>query len=256
MPKLIISTDNMRFYYSVANYLKEEGLSFMSMRIGEPLPVRDTVVITTEKEAVLIEHPRVYYHDNPMLAARMAIHALKIEKKYGEIVIGIDPGKAIGMAVVGDGRVLSASVLSAVEDVPEELALYLNSYTAERFLIRIGDGDRTVRDRIIAGIWPFGLEMEMVKEQDVKKEGRRAGEFARTRRDASDMAAAIGISMKEGAEISEMPEVRPSAGEIRDIQRRSRIRSGSSITISKELARRVAKGEIGMDEAIEEQKGE
>ena len=245
----------MRFYYGVASYLKEEGLGFMSVRIGEPLPVRDTVVITTEKEAVLIEHPRIYYHDDPMIAARMAIQALKMEKKYDEVVIGIDPGKAIGMAVVGDGRVLGASVLSAPEDVPEELSFYLDSYTAERFIIRIGDGDRTVRDRIITEIWPLGLEMEMVKEQDVKKEERRAGEFAKRKRDASDIAAAIGISLKQGAVISERPEVRPSDGELREIQRRSRIRSGGSITISKELARQVAKGEKGMDEAIEEQKG-
>lgn len=53
-----------------------------------------------------------------------------------------------------------------------------------------------------------------------------------------------------------MPDVRPSDGEIREIQRRSRIRSSGRITISKELARQVATGEKEMDEAIEEQKGE
>ena len=254
MLKLIISTDNIRFYYGVAGYLKDEGLAFMSVPVGEPLPARDTVVITTEREAPLMDHPRIYYHDDPVIAARMAIQALKMEKKYDEIVIGIDPGKAIGMAVVGDGRVLGASVLSTVEDVSEELSFYLDSYMAERLLVRIGDGDRTVRDRIITEIWPLGLEMEIVKEQDVKKEERRAGEFAKRRKDASDIAAAIGISMKNGNPLTGRPDIRPSDGELREIQRRSRIRSGGSITISKELARRVATGEMNMDEAIEEQK--
>ncbi len=256
MPRLIISTDNMRFYYEAARYLKEEGQPFMSVRIGEPLPERNTVVITTEEEAGQIEHPRICSSENPVTAARMAIQALKTERRYGEVVMGIDPGKAIGMAVVGDGGVLWASVLSSLEEVREEVLFCTESCAAERFLIRIGDGDQTMRDRIISALWPLGMEMEMVREQDVKKEERRAEAFARRKKDLSDIAAAIGISMMQGERIGEKPDIRPSRGEIREIQRRSRIRSDGRITISRGLARRVAKGEMEMDRAIEEQGSE
>jgi len=255
VPRIIVSTDDMRFYYSVARYLKDKGVDFISMNRGEPLPLNDTVVISTTLEAPLIEHPRVYASDNPAIAARMALQSLKIEKRYDRIVIGIDPGKAIGMAVVGDGRVLSASVLSSPEDLRDEVLYYTETYSADLFLIRIGDGDHTIRDRIIREIWPLSLEIEVVKEQEIEKKERRAVEFARTKKDASDIAAAIGIALIEGSVLRRQPEVRPSDGELREIQRRSRIQSGGRVTISKELARQVATGEKDMDEALREQGG-
>ncbi len=255
MQRVIISTNNMRFYYAVTGYLKEKGVPFMSFRLGEPVPTRNSVLITTEEEAALMEHPRIFYHDNPITAARMAIQGMKSGKRYREIIIGIDPGKAIGIAVTGDGGILSASVLSSVEEVREELLFYTGYYTAERFLIRIGNGDQTVRDRITAEIWPLGLRMEMVREQDVRKDEKSANAFARNRREASDIAAAIGIAAMEGEVIEHEPKIRPTDGEIREIQRRSRIASNGRLTISRTVARRVAKGEMEMDEAIEEQGG-
>jgi hypothetical protein len=44
----------------------------------------------------------------------------------------------------------------------------------------------------------------------------------------------------------------PTEGELRELQRRSRIKSQGRVTISSEMARRVALGELTLIEAIEQ----
>ena len=49
-----------------------------------------------------------------------------------------------------------------------------------------------------------------------------------------------------------MTEIDPSEGELRDIQRISRNKSNGRVTIPTELARKVAKGEVTIEQAIEQ----
>jgi len=56
--------------------------------------------------------------------------------------------------------------------------------------------------------------------------------------------------MAKGQRVEEAPEVEPTAGELRDIQRLSRIESEGSVTISSELASAVAKGDLTLREAV------
>jgi hypothetical protein len=54
--------------------------------------------------------------------------------------------------------------------------------------------------------------------------------------------------------LEEPPEVEPTPGELRDIQRLSRIESQGSVTISTALAHSVAMGEKTISQAISEQR--
>ena len=74
-------------------------------------------------------------------------------------------------------------------------------------------------------------------------------------RAAPDIAAAKSISKTRGARISKKLDIRPSMGEIRDIQRISRIESDGELTISRSLARQVARGDMDLEEAIKVQRG-
>ncbi len=70
-------------------------------------------------------------------------------------------------------------------------------------------------------------------------------------------AAARGIALTPGVPIaaSDVGPVRPTAGELRDIQRKSRMASSGQVTISRILARNVALGRITLDEAVKRQTG-
>jgi hypothetical protein len=50
-------------------------------------------------------------------------------------------------------------------------------------------------------------------------------------------------------------KVEPCDGEIRNIQRISRLESNGMLTVSKDLASKVATGELSMDQAIDLQRG-
>lgn len=72
-----------------------------------------------------------------------------------------------------------------------------------------------------------------------------------------DIVASINIGLREGRETTIRELVRGdkvTKGEIENIKARSRILSGGKITISSELAREVALGNLTIEEAIEIQK--
>jgi hypothetical protein len=71
---------------------------------------------------------------------------------------------------------------------------------------------------------------------------------------APDIDAAKRIAMTKGQRVEEAPEVEPTPGELRDIQRLSRIESEGSVTISTDLASAVAKGDMTLRQAVRSQR--
>ena len=65
-----------------------------------------------------------------------------------------------------------------------------------------------------------------------------------------DVDAAIDIARTPGRRVVPPFDVRPTPGEVRDIQRRSRLDSAGQVTISSELADAVARGDLSLEEAI------
>lgn len=64
--------------------------------------------------------------------------------------------------------------------------------------------------------------------------------------------SAIRIATLSGECVWEPVVMNPTEGELRELQRRSRIKSQGRVTISSEMARRVALGELTLIEAIEQ----
>jgi hypothetical protein len=70
-----------------------------------------------------------------------------------------------------------------------------------------------------------------------------------------DVLAAVNIARIEGEEV-ESRDIEPTAGEIRTIQDRSREQSAENRAIDESLARRVAVGELTVEEALAEHRGD
>jgi hypothetical protein len=143
------------------------------------------------------------------------------------------------VAVVADGVVLTRGVAKSPEDVRVVVDDILREYPSTNILIRIGNGDRTNRNRTFNGLWESGHRPEIVDERNTT-----------TRSPTPDEDAAVEIALTPGFKPDRKQKVEPAPGEVRNIQRLSRLQSNGSITVSKELAARVAKGDISMDEAI------
>ena len=110
-------------------------------------------------------------------------------------------------------------------------------------LIRIGDGAPLIRDQIINDCLAKNWIIEQVNES------KTSSGLVRN----NHAISALRIAANSGQRIWQQRELRPKHGDVKYIQTQSRKMSNGHITISKQLALLVAKGELTMQEAILEQ---
>lgn len=233
-------TEDPKTYFEVLEVLRDEGLRFVSLDFDDPVPANVGAIITTEAERDRIAFDRVVCCDDPGLAVARARRMANGEGETRELLIGVDPGSRPGYAALADGVVIERAVApspEAIGDVVDELT---GAYPSASVIVRIGNGDRTNRNRIFNTLWDSGYDIEIVDERNTTR-----------RSHTPDEDAAIEIAMTPGYRPVKRQEVQPCPGEIRNIQRISRLESMGRVTVSKELARKVALGELTMEDAIE-----
>ncbi|GFO96278.1 hypothetical protein ig2599ANME_0467 [groundwater metagenome] len=86
----------------------------------EPIPQNIGVIITTEEESHNIDFSsdRIIIADGRPQAALDRACSLLYAEEFDEIIIGIDPGKYPGVAVLGNGKTISVYHVSAGEVCP------------------------------------------------------------------------------------------------------------------------------------------
>ena len=166
------------------------------------------------------------------------------KKRFEKLVVGIDPGPKPGIAVIGDGIVVEEIQLSSVSKVRGLIDDIYSGYSPRFFLVRIGDGDITNRNRIINSLVEDYI-IELVNEKNTSE--------AITNK---DIESAKVIAFTRGKRVREKLNIVVKEGYLKDIQRKSRIESDGKITISRNLAKKVALGELSLKEAIDKVRNE
>ncbi len=238
-----VMTEDFRLYHDLVEQLKARDIPFVSLSFSRRVPENVGVILTSPKEVDRIPRRPVIAVEDIGTSIARALQAVEGRTRWEEVLVGIDPGAEPGVAVVGDGRVLSASQANSPEDVAKIVKDALGAFPSSRRHIRVGHGDRTNRNRILNALAREELLAEIVDE---------AGTTDRT--EEPDIDAAIKIAFVPGVRANPPYVVDPTPGEVRDIQRRSRVTSEGEVTISKDLAARVARGEITLDEAVQKQR--
>jgi len=238
-----VFTTDFKFFYELVRRLKSRGEPFISLGKEGNVPPSVGVVITSAEEGPKVRFEKVVASDDPEEAINIAKCMLAGGVRYRTVVIGIDPGKSTGIAVFGEGKLLATETVIAPELVPDAVSKLLRCLGFRRCIARIGHGDPTRGRRIIRGLWAMVDEVELVDETGTTM-----------RVVDPDIDAAKRIAMTKGVKVEEAPEVEPTPGEIKDIQRLSRIESQGSVTITSELAEAVALGELTLTDAIAQQR--
>jgi hypothetical protein len=240
-----ILTEDSRVYFDLLTAFRAEGLKHVSLDFSESLPANVAVVVTTEAERDRIPFDRVVTDPDPDIVVAKVKSILAGGREPTTIIIGIDPGNRPGIAAVGsDGTTLARTQAPSPEGVRELVDEIAERYSPSAMVVRIGDGDRTNRNRIFNMLWDCGYSVEIVDERNTTRRSK-----------TPDEDAAYEIALTPGYAPRKRQEVSPSPGEIRNIQRLSRLRSDGALTVSRELAEKVALGEMSMEEAITRQKG-
>lgn len=238
-----LQTQDPRTYFAMIEALRRRRLPFVSIEFSDVVPPNVGVIITTERERDRTAFDNVVTDSDPEIAISRAVAMLSGEGNVRELMIGIDPGSRPGFAAIGDGRVLRTSVANSPEGVSNLVDEVIKAHPNANVVVRIGNGDRTNRNRIFNKLWDDGHKVEIVDERNTTK-----------RSHTPDEDAAVEIAITPGYKPRKRQDVEPCEGEIRNIQRMSRLESAGSVTVSKDLARMIARGEISMEDAITLQK--
>ena len=234
-------------YEKVVAELKSREAPFITLRVGEHIPANVEVVITTadDADAVAYEGGHTVVYDDPVATVNRAVRAERHTGPAGAIIIGIDPGRRPGVAVLSGDMVIAVYQASVTEIEPLVRKIE-RDYRPTSILIRIGNGARLLTTQIINALLQAGFRVELVDETGTTPHIGRDVHTNTVR----DIIAAINIARIKGVPVGRR-EVEPSKGEIRVIQEASRSISDGRATIPRYLARQVARGEITIDQAIE-----
>lgn len=250
---IALITSDFAVYEQVVSELKDRRAPFITLKLDDPIPPNVKVVITTRAEAGLLKlnGEKVVIYDEPRATVDRAICLLKGKLQAGPLVVGIDPGRRPGIAVLS-GDIVIAVYQVTVSEVEPTMKKIAHDCQANIEIVRIGSGARLMTAQIVNALLNAGYRVEMVDETSTTP---YVGSNIHTST-VRDIIAAINIARLKGEPVGRSKiEVEPSKGEIRVIQESSRSVSEGRATIPKYLARQVARGEITLDEAIALHKG-
>ena len=249
--RIALVTDEFPVYHSIIEETRSRRLNILVLTPAQSIPPGVDAIITTEDEALSIDFRRdriVIADGRPQATVDKAV-SLLFDEDFESIVIGIDPWKYPGLAVLGNNKAISVHHVSVGEVCPL-IKQIMREHKDKKIIVRIGHGARLVRSRIVNDILDLGLHVEMVDETGTTPHLGK-GVHGKV---ISDIIAAINIAKIQGKTVGKQ-FIEPSQGEVRVIQEHSREYSNGRMTIPRLLARAVAQGEMTLDEAVEKHNG-
>jgi hypothetical protein len=238
---IVVATADFEVYHEVVTALRERDLAFTTVEPGDPLPDRATILVVGEDDEV--DAPA----DLPVVRATAGHVHRAVEDVLailrggdGRTVVGIDPGERPGVAVL-QGETVVATYQVPADQVGDVVGDEVTD--APDPLVRVGDGARLVGARLIDDLPEVPVEL-------VDETGTTPYLGTGTR-GMGDVLAAVNIARLSGERV-ESRDVEPTAGELTRIKEQSREASEANRAIDEDLARRVAVGDLSLQEALQE----
>jgi hypothetical protein len=186
--KIAVTTVHGRAYYKLVTELQRRRLPFLSLKPWDSVPISIKVVLTTRETT-------------PEHAVDEALLAIQGKQGYEKVVVGLDPGKTCGIAVLGDHKILATLTASNNEKASHLVVDSLKRFPAETRVVRVGNGPaeytKTLLDSLDK-ILPEDAVMEIVSEAGTS----RVTKASVNRRVLKDTVSAIKIAGRNGRMLS------------------------------------------------------
>jgi hypothetical protein len=199
--KAAVATVQGKAYFLIVNELKEQNIPFISIVPSKPIPAEVKVVITTKKEKPTIKHERilVFEQENELDALISEIKRILMGKEaYEGIIIGLDPGEAIGLAVVADGKVIVEGNCYSISEVINSITKTVKStdFSKTSVTIKMGNGVPLYKDLLeeLDDALPSKVALEVVNEAGTNRPLRKDGHS----RGVRHISSAIRIAGRSG----------------------------------------------------------
>jgi hypothetical protein len=238
---IVVATADFELYHDAVAELRDRGVAFTTVQPDDEIPDGTRVLVVAPDDDV--DPPAGV--ETVVATADEARHAVEdavsiLRGADGRTIVGVDPGTRPGVAVLSGETVVAAfhvPLEDAVETIRREVA------DAPDPVVRVGDGARLQGATIVN-------ELEDVTVELVDETGTTPY-LGTGARGMGDVLAAVNIARRTG-DVMDSRDIEPTAGELQRIKDRSREASDDNRTIDEGLARRVAAGELTIDEALSE----
>jgi len=202
--KIAVATVNGRAYYQLVTELNRKRLPFLSLKPWDPIPLHIKVVLTTEEESHQVSHPQILLFgqgSNPEAVVDEAVLIVQGKQGYEKVIVGVDPGKTYGIAILGDNQVLATLTSSNIDEASHLVVDNLKRLPADAKVVRVGNGPpeytQTLLDSLDKAL-PEETLVEIVSEAGTSRLTNKSV----NRRVLKDAVSAIKIAGRNGRILS------------------------------------------------------
>jgi len=174
--KVAVATVQGRAYFLIVNQLREQNIPFISLVPGQSITDKMTLVITTEQEKHLVNHEKilVFLGEDELDHLVEQVKVLLLGKEaFRKIVVGIDPGVAIGLVALADGKVIEEGNCFSSKEVINSIIKILRNvdFAVTSVSVKIGNGVPVYKELLegLDGALPPQVVLEVVGEAGTNK---------------------------------------------------------------------------------------
>ncbi|MFQ3321007.1 MAG: hypothetical protein ACI9O1_000079 [Candidatus Thalassarchaeaceae archaeon] len=244
MELAVIRTEDFQLAYRLIKKLRSLEVSHIQLEINQIIPIGTLLWFGTLEEVstskdlngIACNINNIDYVVNKTLNKILAGPNVKT------LTFGVDSGPRPGLAWFTDDRLIGSKQLELVDEVIDEIINIVNQISPEfpdKTLIKIGNGHRTISNRIVNVCLNNDFQVQLIDEKHTSLGSRH-----------DHVTSAKSIGLKHGIPICDKLEIAPTRGEVREIQRISRLVSEGKATIPSNLAISVAIGNLSLIEAV------
>lgn len=159
--------DDMRVFRKVIGILKARNVSFkinLDGRCG--VVITDNLKLAEECTSKLRVPVILVSNLDVEGKVELAILMLKGRLVYESLIVGLDPGKTIGYALIGDDELLEVENFNNTKPLIDHLKVVMETYPYKRIVIRIGAGEYStqVLDEVLNLLENFKVDKEVAVE--------------------------------------------------------------------------------------------
>ena len=195
----MIATTNGKAFYVFVSLLKRLGISYETKLPWEIEEERHTpaVLLTTKSEAPKGWRGRAVFLEDLIgdeILDLITLVSKLVYRRKDELIVGVDPGGTIGLAVFYKGMLVHSKIYPDVKSVCEIVNRLLRA-NAKYYVVKLGTGHPVVAEKIAEELAPLlsrGVVLELVDESGTTSKHKGLVKAYR------DISAAISIAMREG----------------------------------------------------------
>ncbi|MFQ5920539.1 MAG: hypothetical protein ACE5JV_00810 [Nitrososphaerales archaeon] len=199
-------------YYKIISALKSLNLKFDSVSPEEATSHDSHLVITTRAEKPKISHRNILLDseldEEPALIRARILRSLMGRFQDDQLIIGIDPGRRIGLAAFYLQKEIESRVITSTRAAADLVTVLVRGTISRKKLVRIGFGDpvmaRSIAEMIYAR-FKDQVTIEFVNEHGTSSSVRTVDS---NRRGVRDRVSARVIALRKGRVFRPMVRVR------------------------------------------------